>query len=240
MLDIKDTCIATQGYQGTTPGRIVIAIDGPAGAGKSTIARSLARRLGFTYIDTGAMYRAVALWALRAGIDVDDPFRLEQLARQAGIEFAAGENTVRLNGEDVTAAIREPHVTEAASKVAAMPGVRRAMRAEQRRIGAERSVVMDGRDIGTVVFPEARVKIYLDAHPQVRAGRRAAETGGFVEEIAREMAERDARDRTRAEAPLTQAPDAEYLDSTAMTPEQVEEAILRIVRERTSNGKEQH
>lgn len=186
------------------------------------------------------MYRAVALWALKAGIDVDDPLRLEQLARQAQIEFTAGDNTVRLNGEDVTAAIRDALVTHAASKVAAMPGVRRAMRMEQRRIGAEQSVVMEGRDIGTVVFPDARVKIFLDANPQVRAGRRAAETGGVLDEIAREMAERDERDRTRAEAPLTQAPDAEYVDSTGLTPEQVEEAILKIVRERTSNGKGAH
>jgi len=219
---------------------MVVAIDGPAGAGKSTIARSLARRLGFAYIDTGAMYRAVALWALRAGIDVNDPSRLEQLARQAKIEFAPGGSTVHLNGEDVTAAIREAPVTEAASKVAAVPGVRRAMREEQRRIGSMHSVVMEGRDIGTIVFPDARVKIFLDADARVRAGRRAAETGGAVDEIAREMVERDTRDRTRAEAPLTQAPDAEYVDTTGLTAEQVEEAILKIIRDRTSNGKGAH
>ena len=227
-----ETHIATD-----SPKRLIIAIDGPAGAGKSTIARSLAERLGIAYVDTGAMYRAVALWALEANIDLDDPFRLEQLARQAHIEFAAPGNHVLLNGEDVTAKIRDPRVTGAASKVAAVPGVRKAMRDEQRRIGGEQSVVMEGRDIGTVVFPEARVKIFLDAAPDARALRRATEVGGSVEEITREMIERDTRDRTRAEAPLTQAPDAEYLDSTGLTPVEVEEAILKIVREKTSNGK---
>jgi cytidylate kinase len=216
--------------------QIIIAIDGPAGAGKSTIARSLARRLGFTYIDTGAMYRSVALWAMRAGIDLDDLHRLEQLAREARIEFV-GE-TVRLNGEDVSGAIREAPVSEAASKVSLAPGVRRALREEQRRIGSAQSVVMEGRDIGTVVFPDADVKIYLDANPHTRARRRAKEIGAEVDPIARELAERDQRDRTRTEAPLTQAPDAEYLDSTSLSPSEVEEAILKLVRKRTSNGKE--
>jgi cytidylate kinase len=218
-----------------TTGRktIIIAIDGPAGAGKSTIARSLAGRLGFTYIDTGAMYRAVALWALRAGIDLDDMHRLEQLAKAAEIEFDG--DRVILNGEDVTAAIREPGVSDAASKVSIVPGVRRALREQQQSMGAARSVVMEGRDIGTVVFPDAQVKIFLDADPQVRAGRRAQETGADVGQVARDIAERDQRDRTRREAPLTQAPDAEYVDSTGLAPEQVEEAILKIVRQRTSN-----
>jgi cytidylate kinase len=216
---------------------VIVAIDGPAGAGKSTIARSLAHRLGFTYIDSGAMFRAVALWAMRAGVDLDDLHKLEQLAREARIEFE-GDSKVLLNGEDVTAAIRDPEVSKAASKVSIAPGVRRALRDEQRRIGSMHSVVMEGRDIGTVVFPDADVKIYLDADPGIRAGRRAQETGAAVDEIAREMRERDQRDRTRSEAPLTQAPDAEYIDSSRLSAQEVEEAILKVVRARTSNGKE--
>jgi CMP/dCMP kinase len=215
---------------------VIVAIDGPAGAGKSTIARSLARRLAFTYIDSGAMFRAVALWAMRAQVDLDDLHKLEQLAREARIEFE-GDSRVLLNGEDVTAAIRDPEVSKAASKVSIAPGVRRALRDEQRRIGSLHSVVMEGRDIGTVVFPDADVKIYLDADPHIRAGRRAQEIGAAVNEIAREMHERDQRDRTRSEAPLTQAPDAEYIDSSGLSPEEVEEAILKVVRARTSNGK---
>jgi cytidylate kinase len=218
------------------PKSIIVAIDGPGASGKSTVARAVARRLGFTYIDTGAMYRAAALWALRLGVDLDDIHRLDQLSRQARIEFA-GEQ-VLLNGEDVTAEIRQPHVSDAASKIAAYPGVRRAMREEQRRIAASGSAVMEGRDIGTVVFPEAQIKIFLDASPAARAQRRAAETGEPVERVAQDLEGRDQRDRTRAEAPLTQAPDAEYLDTTRLTAAEVEEAVLRRVRERTSNGKE--
>jgi cytidylate kinase len=212
---------------------LIVAIDGPAGAGKSTVARAVAQRLGFLYIDTGAMYRAVALWAQQTGVPLDDLHRLEQLARQARIEFS-GPN-VLLNGEDVTAAIRDPEISAAASKVAACGGVRRAMRDEQRRIAASRSSVMEGRDIGTVVFPDAQVKIFLDANPQERSRRRAVETGTDQQAVAREMEERDRRDRTRAEAPLTQAPDAEYLDTSRLTPVEVEEAILKLVRQRTSN-----
>ncbi len=229
---MKEQCISTDSHHSK---RVIVAIDGPAGAGKSTVARAVAARLGYTYIDTGAMYRAVALWATRASVDLDDMLKLEQLAKSAQIEFAA--EAVLLNGEDVTQAIREPHISDAASKVSAVPGVRRAMREEQRRIAAQQSVVMEGRDIGTVVFPEAQVKIYLDADPEVRAERRAAQIGGVVDQIAQEIAERDRRDRTRTEAPLTQAPEAQYLDSTGLTLEQVQEAILKVVRERTSNGK---
>ena len=200
------------------------------------MARAVARRLGYTYIDSGAMYRSVALWALRLEMDLDDMHRLDQLAQQARIRFVDG--AVLLNDEDVSQAIREPHVSEAASKVATYPGVRRAMRDEQRRIAASGPVVMEGRDIGTVVFPDACVKIFLDASSDTRAGRRAVELNAPVEQVAGELASRDQRDRTRAEAPLTQAPDADYIDTTTLTPAEAEEAVLKLVRARTSNGKD--
>jgi cytidylate kinase len=223
--------------------RIVVAIDGPAGAGKSTVARRLADRLGFLYIDSGAMYRAVGLWALRVGVELSDPHRLEQLARQSNIELEPSASRVLLNGEDVTEAIRTPEVSEAASRVSTVGGVRRAMVEQQRRMAARTSVVMEGRDIGTVVFPDADIKIFLDADPEVRAGRRlreSAEKGESIDpgEMVRQIQERDQRDRSRTEAPLVQAPDAVYLDSTGLTIEEVEERILKLVRERTSNGKE--
>lgn len=221
--------------------RVVIAIDGPSGAGKSTIARAVATRLGYIYIDTGAMYRAVGLWALRANIPLDDMHKLEQLAAAARIEFRAGTSTVLLNGEDITAAIRETAASDAASKASAIPGVRRAMVDEQRRMAEDWSVVMEGRDIGTVVFPNADVKIFLDADPAIRAQRRTTElrlrgTDVATETVAREMAERDQRDRTRAEAPLMQAPDAIYLDSSGLTIDEVQESVLKLVRAKVSNG----
>jgi cytidylate kinase len=221
--------------------RVVVAIDGPAGAGKSTIAKRLAARLGFTYIDTGAMYRAVALWGLRQGVDMGDMHRMEQLAIAAQIELAPGR--IALNGEDITDAIRTAELSNGASKVSVIPGVRRALVAKQREMGARTSVVMEGRDIGTVVFPNADVKIFLDADPNERLRRRFEETkakGEAVSEsqLAAQMRERDQRDSTRADAPLSQAPDAIYLDSTAMSLDQVEEAILKIVRSRVTNGKE--
>jgi cytidylate kinase len=215
----------------------VVAIDGPAGAGKSTIARAIAEKLGYTYIDTGAMYRAVALWALRIAIAPSDAQRLEQLALSAEIELRAHRH-VRLNGEDVTDAIRAPEISAMASQVAAIGGVRSAMVAKQREMSRHANVVMEGRDIGSVVFPEARVKIFLDADPSERVRRRAGELPDeHHRSLAAELAERDDRDRNRAESPLLQAPDAVYLDSTGMTLEQVEDAILGIVRARISNGK---
>ena len=166
----------------------MVAIDGPAGAGKSTIAKRLAGRLGFTYIDTGAMYRAVALWALRRGVGFEDMHRLEQLAIAAEIELGPG--SISLNGEDVTEAIRTSEVSNGASKIAVIPGVRRAMVAKQRAIGERTSVVMEGRDIGTVVFPDADVKVFLDAHPPERVRRRLEELRAKGEEVRRDGARR--------------------------------------------------
>ena len=217
---------------------IVIAIDGPAAAGKSTIARRLATRLGFTYIDSGAMYRAIALWALRQSIDPSDRHRMEQLALAAAISLEENGTRVLLNNDDVTEAIRAAEVSQAASLVAAIPGVRRALVEKQRAIGAENNVVMEGRDIGSVVFPQADLKIFLDAESAERARRRAAEGNGDRDAVARQISERDERDRTRTEAPLTQAPDAVYIDSTGLAIEDVEEAILKLVRARITNGKE--
>ena len=218
--------------------RITIAIDGPAGAGKSTLARRIAGKLGFQYIDTGAMYRAIALWAKRLNVATSDMHRLEQLATQSRIEFGPGTNTILLNGEDVTTAIRDPGIGEAASKVSQVPAVRRALVERQRELGSEASVVMEGRDIGSVVFPEADVKIFLDAHPATRAERRAQELGLTTDSVSAEMEQRDRRDRSRAEAPLVQAPDALYVDTTGLSIDEVEDLLLKIVRERTSNGKE--
>lgn len=220
----------------------IVAIDGPAGAGKSTVAREVARRTGALYVDTGAMYRAVALWALRNGTPLDNMESLAQLAAHADIRLSGNPPRIFLNGEDVTDAIRQPEVAQGASIVAANPAVRRAMVALQRDIAAEQSIVMEGRDIGSVVFPDAEVKIYLDAQPEVRATRRAAELSAKGQTIAfdalcQQITERDHRDRTREISPLLQAPDAEYIDSSQLSTEEVIEAILALVRKKTSNGK---
>jgi cytidylate kinase len=221
--------------------RVIVAIDGPAGVGKSTLAKRVAAKLGFVYINTGAMYRAVALWALRLGVAASDMHRMEQLAKEASIELLPGEDQrVLLNGEDVSEAIREPEVSQAASQISVIPAVRRALLQPQRDMAKKGSVVMEGRDIGSVVFPEAQVKIFLDADPVERAKRRAIELYGHeseVESIAKELQKRDQRDRTRSEAPLMQAPDAELVDTTGLSLDEVEEIVLRLVRARVSNGK---
>lgn len=215
--------------------RIIVAIDGPAGAGKSTVAKGVAERMGFLHVDSGAMYRAVALWAVENGIDPGDDHKLVPLAESAEILLTGGR--VTLNGRDVTAEIRQPEVSQAASRVSAIPGVRRELVLKQQEYAAESSVVMEGRDIGTVVYPRAQVKIYLDASPEVRARRRVEELGGDYEQVLRDIRERDDRDATRADSPLRQAEDAIYLDTSALDEEGVILAVLRIVREKTSNGK---
>lgn len=217
----------------------VIAIDGPAGAGKSTIARRLAATLGYTYIDTGAMYRAVAWWAVERGVDFNDVSGLESLASAAEIELG-DNNSVLLGGRDISANIRTPEISNGASRVAAVPGVRAALVRKQREIAGRMGVVMEGRDIGTVVFPNAPVKIFLDADPGERVQRRAGEQPDVPrDQLTAQIAERDARDKGRAESPLAQAPDAVYIDSTGLSLDEVEAAILRIVRERIPMGKEE-
>lgn len=222
--------------------RIVVAIDGPAGAGKSTLARRVAEKLGFVYINSGAMYRAIALWALRLGVALSDMHRLEQLAKEAVLDLAPAGGRILLNGEDVTEALREPKISLAASQVSAVPGVRRALLGHQRRIAEQSSVVMEGRDIGSVVFPNAQVKIFLDAEPGERARRRTVELRqegrpADLQAVAGELRERDQRDRKRSEAPLVQAPDAELIDTTGLNLDEVEEIVLKLVRSRISNGK---
>lgn len=222
--------------------RIVVAIDGPAGAGKSTLAKRVADKLGYVYINSGAMYRAVALWALRLRVSLNDMHRLEQLAKEANIRLSISDGRIFLNEEDVTEAIRERAVSDAASKVSAVPGVRRALLNLQRQMAEQNSIVMDGRDIGSVVFPAAQVKIFLDADPKERARRRTLEMrhqgeDADVHVVAGELHKRDERDRKRSEAPLVQAPDAELVDTTGLSPDEVEEAVLRIIRAKTSNGK---
>jgi cytidylate kinase len=221
------------------PGRrTIVAIDGPAGAGKSTIARYLARHLGLLNLETGAMYRAFALKALREKIPLNDGKALEELARESSIRLEPGEeeNRVLLDGEDVSGLIRNPTVTEAASRVSIFPAVRAWMVRLQQELGARGGVVMEGRDIGTVVFPHAEVKIFLDAAPEVRGQRRYEQLGqqGSApapppEEIIRDLRARDERDRNRADSPLRPAPDAVVLDSTHMTLQQALAAAEAIV-----------
>ncbi len=199
---------------------MVIAIDGPAGSGKSTVARAVAAELGFTYLDTGAMYRSVALESLRSGGDA--------AAVAAGLMLSVGER-ILLAGEDVTDAIRAPEVSELASQVAAEPAVRRAMVAQQQRLMAHGDWVAEGRDIGTVVKPDAELKVFLTAAPEERASRRAAQIGAEPATVLAEQTIRDQRDSSRADSPLRPADDAVELDSTGLTLAQVVACVVALV-----------
>lgn len=224
--------------------KLIIAIDGPVGSGKSTVARRVAELLGYTYLDSGAMYRALAWKALGRGVPLDSAEKLEALARETRIDLepTAGGLRVRLDGADVTQEIRSAEVSQASSKIAQFPGVRKLLVAEQRRAGAQGGVVMEGRDIGTVVFPDADLKIYLDATVEVRAERRWREhqQKGDAIELARtveEVHERDRRDRERETSPLVRAPDAVLVDNTAMDVEETSRLIVLLAQVKQDYGK---
>jgi cytidylate kinase len=218
------------------PPSLVIAIDGPSGVGKGTIARRVARQLRYRHLDTGAMYRAVAWKALHDRIPLDDEARIAALAEQAALDVT--DVLVRIDDHDVTDAIRTPEIDRAASDVSRLPRVRAALVARQRTIGAEGGIVVEGRDIGTVVFPGAQVKIYLDASPEERARRRAqdpAHGGGMgqpVSAVATALEARDRSDRTRAASPLSIAGDAVVIDTTRLSIEEVVEKVMDVVREK--------
>ncbi len=209
---------------------MVIAIDGPAGAGKSTVARGVAAALGYTYLDSGAMYRSVALAAGRAGVDLDDAAAVSAVAR--GLEIGFDGPTVLLDGEDVSAAIRDPEVTDASSRVSVHPGVRHAMVERQRDLIAAGRYVAEGRDIGTVVSPDAPLKIFLNASGDERARRRAAETGEQQDAVLAAQSERDSRDRFREHGALRAADDAVELDTTGVGIDEVVSRVVAIARER--------
>jgi len=217
---------------------LVIAIDGPSGAGKGTIARAIARRLGFHHVDTGAMYRAVAWKALRDGIDLNDEAAVSAVAERA--RFDVSDGRVSVDGHDIAGAIRTPEMDAAASIVARQPAVRRVLVDRQRALAAEGGTVMEGRDIGTVVLPRAQVKIYLDASPEERARRRATDPAhasgkgtAAIQDVATALAERDRRDTTRAASPLAVAEDAVVIDTTAMSIEQAVERVMDIVTKKS-------
>jgi cytidylate kinase len=221
---------------------LIVAIDGPAGAGKSTVARALAQRFGLLNIESGAMYRAFALKALNSGVPTDDAVALDTLAHTTHVRLEPGPdgNRVLLDAADVTAQLRTPQITAAASEVSIHPPIRRWLVTLQQALGARGDVVMEGRDIGTVVFPHAPVKIFLDASPEKRGERRYeqtrnGETGGTAvatqlpAKVLEEIRERDRRDRTRVDSPLRPAPDAAIIDSTDLTLEQVIEKAAVLV-----------
>ncbi len=218
----------------------MVAIDGPSGAGKGTIARAVATRLRYRHIDTGAMYRAVAWKALQDGTNLTDEAAVSTIASRAVLDV--GEGRVRVDDHDVAAAIRTPEIDAAAAAVARQPRVRAALIARQRALGRAGGIVMEGRDIGTVVFPDADVKIFLDASPEERARRRAADpshTAGrgtsALQDVATALEERDRSDRTRAASPLKQAEDAVVIDTTALSIDDAVEQVMAIVEKRGSS-----
>ena len=222
-----------------------VAIDGPAGSGKSTVAHAIADRMGFTLLDTGAMYRSVALTCLERGINVEDKDAVAEVAESISITFGRGEagQTVQVDGKDVTAAIRTPEVDKAVSPVAAIPAVRTAMVTRQRAIGAQGDVVAEGRDIGTVVFPDAEVKVFLTADASARALRRAVQRDGgdaatdanakadeaAVAEILADIERRDAYDSSREASPLRPAEDAHHIDSSNLTVDEVVGEVISLM-----------
>jgi cytidylate kinase (EC 2.7.4.14) len=224
------------------PKGLVIAIDGPVGAGKSTVAKLVAQKLGYLYVDTGAMYRAVALKALRLGMDINDPIVMAMLAEATDIQLQQqddGSVRVFLDGEDVTEAIRTPEVSEASSIVSAHEGVRKVLAERQKAMAELGGVVMEGRDIQTVISPDAEVKIFLTASLEERAKRKWLELqqkgiSVSYEEVLYEVKERDERDKSRAIAPLRKAPDAVEIDTTKMTPEEVADKIVELACKRAS------
>jgi cytidylate kinase len=217
--------------------KLIVAIDGPAGAGKSTIAAQLARKLGYINLESGAMYRALALKAIELGVSIEDESALAKLAQSSSIALEPGSSTNRvlLDGRDVSHRVREREVSEAASRVSVHPKVREWMVARQREMGIGGGVVMEGRDIGTKVFPDADLKIFLDADPVVREQRRLDQQkikGISAQDIAAELRARDLRDRTRAASPLVPAKDAVILDSTALSESEVLQRIEQLLREK--------